>query len=92
MRSLVMLVDAVISLYIWVLIIWVVMSWLVNFNVMNTQHGLVRQVMDFLYRVTDPALRPIRRVVPYLGGVDISPVILILLLYFVRSLMFEYFV
>jgi YggT family protein len=92
MRSIVILIDTVISLYIWVLIISAVLSWLVAFNVVNTHNRFVYQVMDFLYRVTEPALRPIRRVLPNLGGVDISPIVLILLLYFLRNLLFEYLV
>lgn len=79
------LITTVISLYIWVLIISAVMSWLIAFNVLNTHNRFVYTVMDFLYRVTEPALRPIRRFVPSLGGVDISPVVLILLLIFIRD-------
>ena len=90
MRSLILLIDTVISLYIWVLIISAVMSWLVAFNVVNTHNRLVYQAMDFLYRVTEPTLRPIRRLIPNLGGIDISPIILILLLYFLRNLLIEY--
>jgi YggT family protein len=90
MRSLILLIDTVINLYIWVLIISAVLSWLVAFNVINTHNRFVYQVMDFLYRVTEPALRPIRRLLPNLGGVDISPIVLILLLYFLRNLLLEY--
>jgi YggT family protein len=74
-----------ISLYIWVLIIGAVLSWLVAFNVVNTRNRFVYTVGDVCYRLTEPALRPIRRLLPNLGGVDISPVILILLLWFIRS-------
>jgi YggT family protein len=66
------------------------MSWLVAFNVLNTRNRFVYQVGDMLYRLTEPALRPIRRVLPNLGGIDLSPVVLILLLVFIRSLLFEY--
>jgi YggT family protein len=90
MLSVLWLIDTVISLYIWVLILSAVMSWLISFNVVNTSNRLVYMIADFLYRVTEPALRPIRRIVPTLGGVDISPVILILLLAFLRHLIFEY--
>lgn len=90
MRSLLWLVDTVITLYIWILIFAVVMSWLVSFNVVNTSNRLVYQIADFLYRITEPALRPIRRVIPTIGGIDISPVILILLLELFRRLLFEY--
>ena len=89
MYSLLWLIDTVINLYIWVLIISAVLSWLIAFNVINTRNRAVYMITDFLYRVTEPALRPIRRVIPSLGGVDISPVILILLLAFLRRLIFE---
>jgi YggT family protein len=76
----------VINLYIWVLMAQVVMSWLVAFNVVNTRNRLVYTVADFLYRITEPALRPIRRYVPLIGGIDISPIILVLILVFLQRL------
>ena len=91
MRSLLWLIDTVITLYVWLLIASAVLSWLIAFNVVNLRNPIVMQVADFLDRVTEPALRPIRRVLPNLGGIDISPIILILLLYFVRNLIFELF-
>ncbi len=90
MNALLILVDTIISLYIWALIIHVVLTWLVQFNVLNTRNRFVYMVGHFLHRLTEPALRPIRRVLPRLGGVDISPVVLIIGLVFVRNLMFEY--
>ena len=90
MMSLLFLIDTVISLYVWCLIISAVLSWLVAFNVINTQNRIVYMIGDFLYRITEPALRPIRNVIPNLGGVDISPVVLILGLFFVQSLLHEY--
>lgn len=86
------LVDTVISIYIWLLIIQAVLSWLVAFGIVNRHNRAVATIGDFLWRVTEPVLRPIRRIIPDLGGIDISPVILILLLWFVRNLMFEYLV
>jgi YggT family protein len=80
------LLVQVIELYKFVLIIAVIMSWLVAFNVINTHNRVVYMVNDFLYRITEPALRPIRRFVPNLGGVDISPIVLILLLWFVQRM------
>jgi len=71
-----------IDIYIWVVIVSAVLSWLIAFNVVNTSNRLVYTLWDFLTRVTEPALRRIRRFMPNLGGVDISPVILILALYF----------
>ena len=79
------LFNAVVELYIWCLIIWVVLSWLVAFNVVNTRNRFVGMLGDFLDRITEPALRPIRRILPNLGGIDISPILLILLIYFVRD-------
>jgi YggT family protein len=74
-----------IQLYIWVVIAAAILSWLVAFNVVNTNNRVVLTIGDMLYRVTEPALRPIRRILPDLGGIDISPVILILLLLFIRD-------
>lgn len=84
------LVHTVISIYIWLLIASVVLSWLVSFNVVNTRNPLVHTIGDFLHRVTEPLLRPIRSVLPSMGGLDISPVVLILALWFVRDLATEY--
>lgn len=89
MIALYTLIDTVISLYIFVIIISAVLSWLVAFNVVNTQNRIVYTIGETLYRLTEPALRPIRRFLPNLGGIDISPVILILLLMFARNLLAE---
>ena len=91
MYALLNLIDSAISIYIWLLIASVVLTWLVAFNVINTRNRFVYTVGDFLHRITEPALRPLRSVLPNLGGIDISPVVLILLLYFVRDLLFEIF-
>ena len=91
MQSLVQLIYSVINIYIWLLIASAVLSWLVAFNVINTSNRFVYTVGDFLYRITEPALRPIRRVLPNLGGIDLSPVVLILLLVFAQNLLIEYF-
>ena len=90
MRSLIALIDTVINIYIWVLIASAVLSWLVAFNVVNSRNRAIYTVGDVLYRLTEPALRPIRRILPNLGGIDISPIILILLLGFLRNLIMEY--
>ncbi len=78
-----------IDFYIWVIIISAILSWLVAFNVVNTRNRLVYMVGDFLYRITEPALRPIRRVVPNFGGIDITPIALILGLWFVQMVLGE---
>ena len=85
--SLYWLIDTLLGLYIWVIIIGAILSWLVAFDVVNTRNRVVYVIGDFTYRLTEPALRPIRRVVPDLGGVDLSPLLLILLLFFVRRLL-----
>jgi YggT family protein len=83
------LLTTAITLYVWALILSAVLSWLVAFNVINTKNRFVYTVGDFLYRITEPALRPIRRIIPNLGGIDISPIILILALFFVRDLLHD---
>ncbi len=82
------LVDTLITLYIWILIAAAVLSWLIAFNVVNTRNPIVSNIGEFLYRVTEPALRPIRNIMPNLGGIDISPVILIIGLLFLKQLIF----
>jgi YggT family protein len=77
------LISTVIQIYIWLLIASAVLSWLVAFNVVNTRNQVVTMVADVLYRLTEPVLAPIRRILPNLGGLDISPVVVILLLIFI---------
>ena len=91
MKSVLILFDNIISLYIWILIINVVISWLVAFNILNTSNRFVYSVLDFSYKLTSPALDFIRRYLPNLGSIDISPVILILGLMFLRNFVFETF-
>ena len=92
MKSVLILIDSLVSIYIWILIINALLSWLIAFNVLNTSNRLVYSLLDISYKMTDPLLRPIRNFLPNLGGIDISPVILILLLMFIRNLAFEFFV
>ena len=89
MNALLWLFDTVVQLFIYVLIASAVLSWLVAFNVVNVRNPIVAQIGEVLYRVTEPILRPIRNLLPNLGGVDISPIILILLLLFVSRLLHE---
>lgn len=89
MYAILNLLNTLISIYIWLLVASVVLSWLIAFNVITTGNPVVYQIRDFLYRITEPALRPIRNLLPNLGGIDISPMVLILALYFVRDLAFE---
>ncbi len=89
MQSVLILLSQIISLYVWILIASAVLSWLVAFNVVNMQNRFVYAVGDFLYKITEPVLRPIRKVLPDLGGIDLSPIVLILGLFFIRNLLFE---
>ena len=82
------LIHTLITLYIWILIANAVLSWLIAFNVVNVHNNVVRTIGETLYRLTEPALRPIRSILPSLGGLDISPVILIILLMFVDQFLF----
>ncbi len=89
MKSVLILFDNVINLYIWVLIIHVVISWLVAFNILNTGNRFVYAVLDVSYRLTNPLLSYLRRFLPNLGTIDISPIVLVLGLMFLRNLVFE---
>ena len=75
----------------WIIIVQAIMSWLIAFKVVNTYNRVVASIAEVLYRLTEPVLAPIRRVLPTMGGLDLSPIVLILLLYFLRDLVIEYF-
>ena len=89
MKSLFILLDSIITIYLWIIIINALLSWLVAFNVLNTQNRFVFSVLEVTYKLTDPALNKIRRFIPTFGSIDISPVVLILLLMFLRNLIVE---
>ena len=91
MKSIFILLDNVITIYLWIIIINAILSWLVAFNILNTQNRFVFSVLDVTYKLTDPALSKIRRFIPMFGSIDISPVILILILMFLRNIIFEIF-
>jgi len=90
MRSILDIILLVLQLYIWILIASAVLSWLVAFNVVNTRNQVVATIGDFLYRLTEPVLRPIRSVMPNLGGIDLSPVILILIILLIENVIVRY--
>jgi YggT family protein len=90
MRALLDVIIMLLQLYIYLLIAAAVLSWLVAFNVINTRNQVVAMVGDFLYRITEPLLRPIRNVMPNLGGIDISPVILILIIILIERVIYYY--
>ena len=90
MNPIVWLLYNIANAYFWVILAAVVMSWLIAFNVVNLNNDFVRQVYRLLNRLTEPLLAPIRRFLPDLGGIDISPVILLFALQFVQYLIVYY--
>ena len=85
MRALLDVILIVLQIYIWLLIAAAVLSWLIAFNIVNTHNQVVAMIANFLWQITEPVLRPVRAMMPNLGGIDISPVILILILLFIRD-------
>ena len=81
MRPLLEVIIILLDLYWWIIIIAVIMSWLIAFNVVNTRHQIVGMIADFLYRLTEPVFRPIRNLMPNFGGLDLSPLIVLLIIY-----------
>lgn len=90
MRSVLFIILLVLDIYIWLLIAAAILSWLVAFNVVNSRNQFVAMVGDFLYRITEPVLRPIRNVLPNLGGIDVSPVVLILIIILIKDIIGRY--
>ena len=90
MQSLFYLLIQIVDLYWWIVIINVIISWLIGFNVLNTQNRFVFMIFDFTNRLTNPILNKIRNFLPNFGSIDISPVVLLLVLWFIKSLMYEY--
>ena len=91
MKSIFILLDSMITIYLWIIIINALLSWLVAFNILNTQNRFVFAVLDATHKMTDPALNKIRSFIPTFGSIDVSPVVLILLLMFLRNIIFEIF-
>ena len=90
MRSILYVILLVLDLYVWLLIAAAILSWLVAFNVVNSRNQFVAMIGDFLYRVTEPVLRPIRNMLPSLGGIDVSPVVLILIIILIKDVIVRY--
>jgi len=90
MNSLLGLLIQIIDIYKLVLIIYIIFTWLIAFNIMNTSNRFVYSVMEILYRLSEPSLRLIRRYIPNFGNIDISPIIVFLLLWFIQNLLIEY--
>lgn len=89
MLALFQTIDLALTIYTWILIASAIFSWLYAFNVINSSNSFVNSLGTFFYNVTEPVLRPIRRFLPNLGGIDISPIIVLLLIFFLRSLMWN---
>jgi YggT family protein len=83
-------VDLILSLFVWLLIASAIMSWLFAFGVVNTRNQFVRMLAEFLYRITEPVLRPIRGLIPTVGGIDLSPIVVIIAIFFIRTLLQGY--
>jgi len=90
MRAILDIVLLVLDLYVWLLIASAILSWLIAFNVVNTRNQVVSMVAEFLYKITEPVLRPIRNIMPDFGGLDISPIIVILIIYFIKLVIAYY--
>ena len=90
MNSLLWLIIEIIQLYQFVLIVYIIATWLIAFNIVNTSNRFVYSVMDILYRLSEPSLRLVRRYIPTFGNVDISPIIVFIVLIFIKKLLVEY--
>jgi len=90
MRAVLDIILLILQIYIWLLIAAAVLSWLVAFHVVNTRNQVVAMLGEFLFRITEPVLRPIRSMMPSLGGIDVSPVILILLILLLENVIIRY--
>jgi YggT family protein len=90
MKSLYWLIDYVLGLYLLLLIVYVVMGLLINFGVVNAYNRAVSMIYEFLMRITEPVLRPVRRILPNMGPIDLSPLVVAILIIFLRMLLAEY--
>jgi YggT family protein len=90
MRAILDIILIVLDLYVWLLIASAILSWLIAFNVVNTRNQFVSSIADFLYRITEPVLRPIRSLMPNLGGLDISPIVVILVIMLIQRVISYY--
>lgn len=90
MRALLDVILIILDLYVWILIASAILSWLTAFNVVNTRNQAVATISDLLYRLTEPVLRPIRARMPNLNGLDLSPIVVIITIYFIKSVIIRY--
>ena len=90
MGALFYVIYLALQFYLYLIVAWVVLSWLIAFNVVNTRNQFVAMVADFLYRITEPVLGPIRKVMPHLGPIDISPIVLFFIIIFLQQVILRY--
>jgi YggT family protein len=90
MKPLIVVLIYLLDAYWWIIIAAVIVSWLIAFNVINTRHHVVAMIVDVLYRLTEPAFRPIRKLMPNFGGLDLSPLIVLLILFVLRAWLHDY--
>ncbi len=90
MNSLLALIVQIINLYTYVLLIYIIVTWLISFNIINTSNRLVYNIIDVLYKLSEPSLRFVRKFIPNIGNIDISPVIVLIFLWFLQNLLIEY--
>ena len=90
MNSLLYLIIQIINLFQFVLIVYIILTWLVNFNIINTGNRFVYSILDALYRLCEPSLNFVRRYIPTFGAIDLSPIVVYLCLWFIKSLLIEY--
>jgi YggT family protein len=90
MKAILDVILLALNLYVWILIVSAILSWLIAFNVVNTRNQVVATIWDFLYRITEPVLRPIRNALPSMGGIDISPIIVLLIIFLIQRVIVLY--
>ena len=90
MKAILDVILLALNLYVWILIVSAILSWLIAFNVVNTRNQVVATIWDFLYRITEPVLRPIRNVLPYMGGIDLSPIVVLLIIFLIQRVIVLY--
>lgn len=90
MRPILDVILILLDMYVYIIIAAVILSWLIAFNVINTRNQIVAMVVDFLYRVTEPVFRPVRNFLPSLGGIDFSPLVVLLVIYVIRRYISDY--
>jgi YggT family protein len=90
MRPILDVILILLQMYMYIVIAAVILSWLIAFNVINTRNHIVAMIAEFLYRVTEPVFRPIRNILPNLGGIDFSPLIVLLIIYVIQRYIADY--